>query len=276
MRKSTTKISSIAALLSLMFLSPMQSNAQDEGSITMTTSVDKTVITPGSTVTITFVLDKGYLGGLCRLDEFMPHGFKAIANEVAGAHFYVSDTIVHFAWSHLPYDPTITISYDLIVPSNALGNYTLTPQFIYVAQDGAHPVYFKPYTITVQPALPVQAVKNVPLSPAPASSGVVSLSTKKDTSNNVTVHANIENKAPANPAPSGAKVASNSSSHASPADVPKPAKTMYNTKRPVCYRVQIMATSEHLDADSVIINGIRDRLYITDVNGIYKYAIGSF
>lgn len=282
MRKITVCILAFAILIGFVFLLPGAVNAQNnDGSIKLTRTIEPSVITPGSTVTVTLVLDKGYMGGLSRFDEFMPHGFSATQGDIVGSHFYVSDTIVHFAWLHMPIDQEITISYHLTIPGNALGKYTLAAQFIYATGYDATATYFEPYTIDVQKIV-APMVRNVPLD-KPKPVDVVSEHPLKDTiikttaavANNQLTQPKANTETTAKPKDTKSegmakvKEASSkgeSSTSSSDNDVPSG----------VYFRVQIMASAQRLNVDSVDINGLKDKVFIATNNGISKYFVGEF
>jgi cell division septation protein DedD len=293
MKKITIQFSLLTFLIGSMFLLSFRANAQD---IRLSRTFNPAVINPGSTVNVTIFLDKGYRGGLARLDEFIPPGFTASGLDNNGSKFYVTDSIVKFAWQSMPSDPGFTVAYQLHVPVYAIGNYTLVAQFIYMSADGATTAYFKPFTIVVQPkgtSNPIAKKTDVPHKDS-AISPVVLVSqsaptvpiTKVDTTQ-------VKPVAPIAAKPVATKTAPVAVSAPKPVPpVPKPAPTpapkpkampvassttVANSKPDgLWYRVQIMASANRLDVDSVIINGIRDKLYIITKNGISRYYIGAF
>ncbi len=294
MKKITTQLSVLAGIFSFIFLLSVPANAQEEEQgIKLSRFIDPPVITPGSTVTVNIFVDKSYRGGVARLDEFIPSGYTAIETDDNGARFYInSDTALHFAWQSMPSDPGFTVSYRLKVPSTAMGNYTLTAQFIYVTSAGAIAAYFKPYTITVQNAPAPVAAKPVQVAPV-VKDTVVKITAPVVTETPVVVATPVVKVDTAPPAPVEIKTPVVAASK--PVVVKKPTITtprvaaapkakplivpaIADTAKPngLWYRVQIMASAERLNVDSVIINGIRDKLYIITKNGISRYYIGAF
>jgi hypothetical protein len=312
MKKITIQLSAIAALFCCIFLWSVSANAQEEEQgIKLSRFIDPPVVTPGSTVTVNVFIDKSYRGGLARLDEIIPTGFTVSEADDNGAKFSVYDSILKFSWESMPSDPGFTVSYRLHVPATALGNYTLTAQFIYVTPAGAVAAYFKPYTFTVGVPSTQPVASNPPAAVAPpkdtmakAVAPVVVTQTpppaviaptnptpapKTESVPAKTVAATpikpakpinlapVFNKpsplkAPTTPAP---KIAA---SAPTPATKPVITRTVLDPEKPngLYYRVQIMASAERLNVDSVIINGVRDKLYIITYNGISRYYIGAF
>lgn len=293
MKKISTLITAIAGIFGFIFLFSFSANAQEEEQgIKLSRFIVPALITPGSTVTVNIFIDKSYRGGVARLDEFLPSGFSAIETDDNGARFYiVSDTAIHFAWESMPSDPGFTVSYRLKVPATAMGNYTLTADFIYVTSAGAVAAYFKPYTITVQnaPETPVA------VAPAPAaalvkdsiaaSTPIVTQTSPAQVAQPVPV-AKVDSTPIAKPVEVKATpvvIASKPKAVAKPAPKAPVVKTPVVAAKPdttklngLWYRVQIMASAQRLEVDSVIINGIRDKLYIITKNGISRYYIGAF
>ena len=306
MKKTTTLFPALIGLFSLLFIWSVPANAQEEEQgIKLTRFINPPVITPGSTVTVNVFVDKGYRGGVARLDESIPSGFSALETDDNGARFYInSDTSLHFAWESMPSDPGFTVSYRLKIPATALGNYTLTAQFIYVTSAGAIAAYFKPYTITVQnPSNPPVAANSTPALPNKAKDTIVAaiaqpVQQSAPAAVIITPNSPVESvrkvdSIPSKPIETKAPVAvavNNTTPIAHPAIVvQKPAaipkanippagpKVDTSSKRNgLYYRVQIMASAQRLEVDSVIINGIRDKLYIITTNGISRYYIGAF
>jgi len=289
MKKKSTQFLLITVIFSVFLVLSNLAKAQDvSGDIKLSRFFDPPVITPGSTIIVNVFLDKGYRGGLARLDEFIPKGFTATQGDANGSHFYVTDSIVHFAWQGMPEDPGFTVTYRLQIPKKALGKYTLTAQFIYATSGGAVAAYFKPFTFTVQlppkveeapkaakpAAVPVQAKDTVIPAPVVAVSQPIP-SAPVEKTETAPAQPSPETKTPpvANikqPTDAAPKV---SVSNSKPAPATPTNVTVNNG---LWYRVQIMASSERLDADSVIINGIRDKLYIVTKNGISRYYIGAY
>ncbi len=296
---------------------PGKSNAQANiDSIKFTRYIYPDIITPGSAVTVTLVINKGYRGGFAKLQEFIPKGFKASEGDKNGGNFIVTDTVVTFNWEMMPEDPAFTVSYHLIVPAKALGNYSLSAQFTCPTRDGNATIVFKPGDIMVQNAAPKpkQVVLKPEKSSQPAKPVVVNTPSTplvvKVPAKAVVIDTVSKPSAPvvvSTPVPQQTAIKPDTAlqriidrNNALLASIPAPAsKTLVpagKTATPVvtqtsasittapvkvngdlvCLRVQIMASAVKMPVDSVILNDMRDKLYINAYNGVYRYSVGQF
>lgn len=306
MRKITVYVFAIIALACIMLL-PNNAKAQaDNDTIKLSRYIYPSVITPGSTVSVTLVLFKGYRGGSAKLLEYIPKGFKVSAGDKNGANFTTTDTTANFDWGSMPEDPTFTFSYHLTVPKDALGDYSLSAEFTCLTHDGTATTLFKPFTIVVQKIEPKQKPtvakieKITPaVKPAPVVAPIVKSAPAVDTIQKpAPVVAPVVQNNPAPPPPvnksdsalqkliasNNALIAAKPATAANPVTAattksnssPAPAQPIKVNGDLICFRVQIMATSQHLVVDSVILNSIRDRVYTNVFNGIYRFSVGQF
>ncbi len=277
MRKNTVFFSAIIMLFSIILLPGKIYSQADNDTIKLTRYIYPAVITPGSTVTVTLVLYKGYRGGYAKLEEFIPHGFKAIAGDNNGANFTTADTMVNFEWVSMPEDPTFTVSYHLTVPAKTGENYSFSAQFTCLTRSGTTTRVFSPYTISIQniEAKPKQIVvkegKSTPIvNPVKVTNSVqvVKAASVIDTMPKTTATGVKNNPVPpvlnksdsalqklieSNNALISGKpaVAAQIKTTNIPNTAPPPAPPIKINNDLICFRVQIMATAEHITVDSV-------------------------
>jgi hypothetical protein len=271
MKKTTIHLSALAGLFYLILLLPLSACAQVD-SMKIGRTILPSFITRGTKMSVTIFIDKGYVGGVAELDEVIPPGFIISEGDKNGAEFsVVGDTLIRYVWQSMPSEPGFTVSYHLTVPADALGKYPMVARFKFRTSTGDAVEYFKPYLFTVK-------------LPFDTGSAVVTQNPVVEPEMNSVVNSSISNKPPkVSPAPNPKKAVAVKKAPPAPTvahrSIPVPVAPVppSDTKtNGLYYRVQIMASANRLQVDSVIINGIRDKLYIITRNGISRYYIGAF
>lgn len=111
---------------------PQQPGQQGPGDVTASR-----VITPvnNGEVLVEVTVKKGLLRGFGKLQENLPAGFSAVAIQSDEAIFSVNGRIAKFVWLNLPAKSDLKVSYRLLAPAGADGNFTVNGEFGYLLND---------------------------------------------------------------------------------------------------------------------------------------------
>lgn len=84
---------------------------------------------------VTVTVRKGALRGFGKLQENLPEGFTAVAKQDDDAIFSTQGNLVKFVWLNLPSKEELKVSYRMLAPSHAAGQYTMSGEFGYLVND---------------------------------------------------------------------------------------------------------------------------------------------
>ena len=99
-------------------------------------SATRTVTTISPTeMLVEVTVKKGMLRGFGKLQENLPEGFTAVAKENDDAIFTAKGRVAKFVWLNLPSKSEVTVSYRLLAPASASGDYTVNGEFGYLMND---------------------------------------------------------------------------------------------------------------------------------------------
>lgn len=95
------------------------------------------VITPvnNGEVLVEVTVKKGLLRGFGKLQENLPAGFTAVSTQTDEAIFSVNGRMAKFVWLNLPAKSDLKVSYRLLAPAGADGNFTVNGEFGYLLND---------------------------------------------------------------------------------------------------------------------------------------------
>jgi chemotaxis protein histidine kinase CheA len=113
----------------------------------------------GSEFLVELSVEKPGLTGFAKLEQSLPSGFEATAEQTANATFSFKDRKVKFLWMALPNADTFTVSYKVKVDATLSGNQILEGKFAYI-KDNATEKYIIPkdiISIGVDPAADAEA-----------------------------------------------------------------------------------------------------------------------
>jgi hypothetical protein len=95
------------------------------------------VITPINSTTslVTVSIDKGDLRGFGKLQENVPAGFTAVAQDTDDAIFTANGQVVKFVWLNLPSKSSLNVTYQLMSNSLPQDQYSVSGDFSYLLND---------------------------------------------------------------------------------------------------------------------------------------------
>lgn len=105
-----------------------------------------THIIAGTSFPITVTIDKGNLSGFGRYTHKLPEGFVA---ESDMQNFEFSENTVKFLWVNIPYANSFTFTYNVFVPVDYTGDFTVAGKFGYVVDNEKRFAELAPNNISV-------------------------------------------------------------------------------------------------------------------------------
>jgi chemotaxis protein histidine kinase CheA len=128
-----------------------------QAQVTVTTNLPASAAS-GSEFLVELSVEKPGLTGFAKLEQSLPSGFEATAEQTANATFSFKDRKVKFLWMALPNADTFTVSYKVKVDATLSGNQILEGKFAYI-KDNATEKYIIPKDIIAIGADPAAAAE---------------------------------------------------------------------------------------------------------------------
>jgi chemotaxis protein histidine kinase CheA len=128
-----------------------------QAQVTVTTNLPATAAS-GSEFLVELSVEKPGLTGFAKLEQSLPSGFEATAEQTANATFSFKGRKVKFLWMALPNADTFTVSYKVKVDATLTGNQILEGKFAYI-KDNATEKYIIPKDIIAIGADPAAAAE---------------------------------------------------------------------------------------------------------------------
>jgi hypothetical protein len=128
-----------------------------QAQVTVTTNLPASAAS-GSEFLVEISVEKPGLTGFAKLEQSLPSGFEATAEQTANATFSFKDRKVKFLWMALPNADTFTVSYKVKVDATLSGNQILEGKFAYI-KDNATEKYIIPKDIIAIGADPAAAAE---------------------------------------------------------------------------------------------------------------------
>jgi len=110
---------------------PQQSNDIKTSSdrIFVVRQSSSTSIAPGTDANITLVIHKANVKGFAKIEDSIPPGYTATAQNTSGASFTFVDNMAKFVWGNIPSDSLITVSYKIRAGSETSGTHSISGNF---------------------------------------------------------------------------------------------------------------------------------------------------
>jgi len=108
-----------------------------------------THVEPGQVFLIEFTIHKGNIAGSGRLQQFLPDGFTADANDSHSGEFIFDEQVAKFIWVDMPAESDFTVSYFVKVDEKLGGKQVINGLFSCVREDKAAKQFFAPVEIMV-------------------------------------------------------------------------------------------------------------------------------
>jgi hypothetical protein len=99
--------------------------------------------------TVELVINKGTISGFAKLQQDLPEGFTAVAQDNNGGSFTFSNQSVKFIWMSLPTEKEFKVRYKVKVAAGVSGDKVIAGKFSYVSDNVKQAVEISPATITI-------------------------------------------------------------------------------------------------------------------------------